>query len=337
MNVTRSYYGDIIGDPSIRLAFLISYVVLAAIGGLGNGAVIYLLLPVRGARIARSNLLIISLGVCDFITCAFTIPFLGTDVVIGFSGEKGILTPAYCDTGIFIALFITTVKFHIVTLISLERYILICHPFKSRKWLSVNNIIKALCVIVPLAFCLALPFPAAFAITGVVNLEGTELVFCAWMVALGGKYKHWHVYYLFLFLFYYLIPVCVMVYAYCSILKQLYRSNGVLSAHVAVSKIITTRRTVAKLMLSVAIIFTVLHSPYTLLLLAFSFGAALPQKNGIFLLMCMSYLTGLNSAINPFIYCSYAKIFFRRKILSLCKSNEIDREDHSNVTACTRF
>ena len=317
--------------------FLILYVVLAAIGGLRNGAVIYLLLPIHRSKIAPSNLLLISLGVCDFITCVFMIPFKGTYVVIGFSGQKSILTPTYCDAGAFIVLFITSLKFHIIMLISLERYVLICHPLKSRKWLSVDNSMKALCVIILLAFCIAIPFPVEFAITDVVGLKETELVFCVWMILLGGKYKQWRIYCSFLFLFYCLIPVCIMVYAYCSVFKQLYRSNGVLSDQAAVSKVITTRHTIAKLMLSIAIIFIMLHSPYLLLVLANSLGATPPQKNGIFMLTCMSYLTGLNSAINPFIYCSHAKIFFKRKILSLFKSNEIDNEDHSNVIACTRF
>ena len=340
MNSTHLFHEDIANKSSVRIVFLVLYLLITAIGGLGNGTVIYLLFPGHRSSTDSSTLLLICLAVCDLFMCIAMLPMEIANILVGFVENKDMLSPDFCKTCAFVGVFISCVKFHILTLISLERYMIICHPFKALHWLRFKRVIKALCVILLLAFAISLPIPIEFTNTGKIRLKGTKLVFCSWLISHGGRRKEWLIYYSLLFFLYYILPVIVMIIAYSAVFAALYKMDGIMMNQLSLKNYTKKRRRLAKRMLSLAMLFTLLHSPFFILKMSISLGMSPPQKNGIFMMMCFSYFMGLNSAIDPYVYCSQVKVFVKKKIISLCHK-QADHGDAvlcgDNVNVCTRM
>ena len=315
----QRYTNDILSVPEIRLVIYILSLLLSVVGAVGNGAVLYILTCGSEGKLTSSKLLVIILAVCDLATCVFILPTDMSDMLTGLKTHWArFVTEDYCKACTFISIYFACVKFHMVSVISVDRYILVCHPYKASTTLSVSKVTKIIIMVLIAAFAVSLPVPLNFTTTGAMKLNGTDVVFCSLLSEGDVDSTSWRIYFSVLFVLYYLTPLILISCMYTIIFRTLRRESSVTQMPSdAVAQQTAKRLSLARIMLAIAIIFALLNTPYFLFMLLITFGSSPPHSNGILLIMIVTYLAGLNSVINPFVYCGHTKSFFKRKLASL--------------------
>ena len=308
---------DVIPEQEVRLVIFSLSLVFSLVGTTGNGIVLYILTRGTQAKMSSSKLLVIALAVCDLATCAFILPMEMFDMLTGINTNwSRFVTREYCETCTFITMYIGCIKFHLVSVISVERYILVCHPYKASAMLSVTKVTKVIVLGLFVAFAVSLPLPLSFS-NRVMKLNGTGAVFCSLFSDRNVDSTSWRIYFSVLFVLYYLTPLILLACMYTCIFRTLRReSSATQVTDETTAQQTATRLSQARLMLSIAVIFALLNTPYFIVLLLRTFGVSLQQVNGMLLVMTVRYLAGLNSVINPFVYCGHAKSFFIRQLAS---------------------
>ena len=323
--VDMTHTHDILVRTEIQIPTALVGILLALVGAVGNGTVLYILLCGIQSPMTSSKLLVIILAVVDLVTCAFLLPIELADMLTGFHpGGPYLVKEDYCKACAFFSIYIACVKIHIVLLISVERYIMICHPFRAKALLGLPNVSKAITMIMVVALGMSLPYTIKYITNAAFSICGDDVAVCAWNYKSAGTILvSWQVYYVTLFALYYLIPLIVTTCAYGFIFNDLYKGRR---PSLPITEYAKLRITLAKLMLSIAILFAVLNSPHSLLLLSITFGVS-PPENMLLIVMICNFLLALNSIINPFIYCSHTKSFFKRQIAALFRPENHGREN----------
>ena len=327
-NITddRRHRSDIIEYPGVRFTMVAINCLVIVLGALGNGFVLYFLIRYRRrTRQSTTPYLLINLAVCDFFVTTVHQPLRVIDILLPFAthGPVGI-TLTYCKVTFFLASIFSAVGFHTLVLIGLERYLMICLPFKSKTWVTVSNTFKAIAAIWIIAFVCVLPLPVHFTYIAKVSLSGTDLDFC-FADLFGTESSGWVIYYTIVFIMYYAIPVISLVHFYVRIFQTLNKDiKDLPTGDADQAKMVRKRKSLAKLLLSIAILFVVLHSPFFIGFLMMTYGYRGP-KNPIFALLLGESLVTMNSAIDPFIYCAQSRSFFKRKMFSILSSSAEDR------------
>ena len=283
-----------------------------------------------------SKLLVIVLAVVDLVTCAFLIPMELADMLTGFHpGGPYFNKEAYCKACAFFSICILCVKFHIVLLISVERYIMICHPFRSKTLLVLPKVSKAITMIMVVALGMPLPLPILFITKAAFKISGTEVAICAWDYKSDGIILvSWQVYYMIMFILYNLIPLIITTCAYSFVFNSLYKGRSLRAD--PTTEYAKLRITLAKLVLSISILFAVLNIPHFLLFLSLSFGV-FPPDNMLLAVMIVNYSLVLNSIVNPFLYCSHTKSFFRTHIAALFRPERHGRDKNKENYQTTHY
>ena len=328
---------SVLSDPDVRLATAIVAILFALVGTMGNGAVLYILLCGPKIPMSSSKFLVIVLAIFDFVTCVFILPIELADMMAGIhTGSTPSVTEAYCKACSFFSIYIACLKFHIVLLISVERYILICHPLQATTLIDLRKVCKAVAVIMTVAFVMALPLPLKFSSVGGRRLNGTEAALCSWDQERDDSQVEWKLYYTILFALYYVIPLIGTTCAYSCTFRTLHRSRRPSIVNQTNTEDAKLRVSLSKLMLSIAILFAALNTPYFLTTLLVSFGVPAPDS-AAFTITILNYSLGLNSVINPFIYCSHTKSFFKSKIVALFRPASYESENAKDNPQTLRF
>ena len=327
-NITddHRHRSDIIENPGVRFTMVAINCLVIVLGALGNGFVLYFLIRYkRRTRNSTTRYLLINLAVCDFFVTTIHQPLRVLDILLPFAthGPVGI-TLTYCEVTAFFANLFASVGFHTLVLIGLERYLMICLPFKSKTWVTVKNTLKCIAAIWIIAIACVLPLPVHFTYIAQVSLSGTELDFC-FADLFGEESSGWVIYFTIEFIMYYVFPVISLVHFYAMIFRTLNRDICELpTGDPGQARMVRKRKSLAKVLLSIAIIFVVLHSPYFIGFLMMTYGFK-GFQNPIFGLLLAESLVTINSAIDPFIYCAQSRSFFKRKMFSVLSSSVEDR------------
>ena len=320
-NTTPMPIQDIIGNTGFLITLVVFHILAMIIAALGNGSVIVFIMKYRRMRSNTTAYLVLNLAICDFTIAVLHTPMRLVDILVPKHDGSVHITIAYCQVSGFFTSLISGVGYYTVALISLERFLLICYPLQTKGMLSISRTLKVLAGVWALSFFAALPLPICFTFVTKANINGQFLTFC--MNNFFGKDNlSGQMYYLFLFFFYFLVPVCTITFAYVRIFVTLHK-NEMENANVdgVMQKVMMQRKRLAKVMLSVAIVFTVLHTPYFVTFLFISFGFPIPN-NPITTLLIIEYLSLLNACFNPFIYSAYSRTFFRRKMMAFLSTND---------------
>ena len=198
-----------------------------------------------------------------------------------------------------------------MVLISLERLLLIVFPLKAKMVCTYKHTIKLLAAIWMTSSILHLPMPLHFEQVITIKIDGTVLSLCGHF----SRSKEAKAYFSVMFAFYFAIPLVLLTVCYTKIFKTLLHSSCELdTSGRAAGKAMVTRRKLAKMMLSVSIVFAVCWGPsFFFFLWVYCFGKV--HENGIFIATMVQFLPIISSAINPFIYTINSKTFqtgFRR-------------------------
>ena len=190
-----------------RIMKIVFYCIILLGSSLGNSLVIYIIASNVRMR-TPSNILILNLAVCDFITPVLSIPF---DFVLEEYNYTWMYGAATCKILWPLTTMTSTSAALTLAAISLDRYRVIMHPFKSR--LTIVKIKAIIAVNYVFSFLMVTPY------SYMLSLEGRE---CRenWPDRTYKKY-----YTLSLFMVQYFLPLSFMVVMYTLALKNLYTTS----------------------------------------------------------------------------------------------------------------
>ena len=318
MNATWTGYEDLIEHDLIRYTLIVLHVIGIIISVIGNGFLIgYVVLLARGRRrpTNATAYLIMNLATCDLLQTLIQEPMQLIDAIRLYGSFRD--TMEYCKTVGFSVIFLGCVGFHTIVAISQERLLLICYPLTAKRWLTRATMWKVLVVIWVVAFCTALPFPVLFSYRVSLTMRSKTYGFCTINLFDPNLVQARH-YYFFIFTAYYALPVIIVVVSYVRIFHSLNKTDhtgdhavsGRRFRHEAITRMLKHRKSLAQMMVAIAVCFAIFEGPLFFTLLYLSLGNRI-TKNTIFLNMINEWLPMLSSMINPIVYSTRVKTFRR--------------------------
>ena len=320
------YISDIIIElPLVRCILVALQIIAIILASIGNGLLIYIIL--KHWRKHKSNVtayLVLNLALTEFIRTIFHQPMRLMDILLPeaeLTSEFNNLV--FCKAAGFFSAFFAGVAFHTIVGISIERLLLICYPLKAKGILTVSRMRNIIIYIWIIAFVATLPLPVFFTFIAAIPLKNQNVTFC--LIDIVSESNRGRIYYIILFFLYYAVPVVIITTSYtrifCTLNKELF---GTRINDESVQKVLTARKSLAKIMLSIAVIFTLFQGPYFLTFLCLCLGVKV-HSNHVFLLLFIEFLPLISSVLNPLIYTANSTSW-RKGILGFRSSNSNSEE-----------
>ena len=342
IRIIRNYW-DIISLQWVRIIIMVVTLLAVVIAILGNILVILVIHRRRSLRRNPTILFILNLAVCDIISCLIYRPLLLMEMFLPFTPyfDEIVNHLHKCKVASYFKALFAAVGFHIMVAISQERLLLIVYPLRAKIICTVNRTAKILCIIWITAMVLVLPGPLKYTEIISVDINGVVINFCGYF---SGE-KHAIVYHSLMFAFYFAIPLIILTVSYIKIFNVLYRRQDGLEVNTEAGggKSMRIRRNLAKMMVSVSVIFAVCWGPHFIFFLHVACGGKVP-KNGFFTATVVEFLPIISSILNPLLYTLNSRTFrtgiksilFRRSPPDVETSGLRSFANAENVTQSTR-
>ncbi|XP_009071552.1 PREDICTED: galanin receptor type 2-like [Acanthisitta chloris] len=283
----------------LRAAGIIVPVIFSLIflvGTLGNGLVLAVLLRNGQVKYNTTNLFILNLAVADlcFIICC--VPFQATIYTL-----DGWLFGAFACKTVHLLIYLTMyASSFTLAAVSVDRYLAIRYPLKSRNLRTTRNAGVAIVVIWSLSLLFAGPYLSYYQI---IHYHGVPICVPIWE---DQRRKALDI---LTFVFGYLLPVTVVSLAYTRTIKFLWTSVDPIER---ISESRKAKRKVTKMIVAVAILFCLCWLPHHLVILCFWFGH-FPFNRATYACRLASHcLSYTNSCLNPIVYALISKHFRKR-------------------------
>lgn len=287
--------------PYVAVLVPIAFAAIFIVGLIGNGTLIYTV--VRNSSMhTKPNVLIVSLAVGDFLLIFISVPFTSTIYTI----HEWHYGKVVCKLNEFMQSLSLGVSVFTLAALSADRFIAIVYPFTAYCAITMAKVRAAALTIWVVSILLAL-----------VDLIGADVRRCCQpeLYVCNVYPEEWgHGYERFRkiarFLVYFLIPVVVIVTLYsfiaCVLLRQprkgqgRERNSGTTTKTSAVSRMIESRKRVAKVVLFFVFIFIVCWFPRNFFILWFEYANS-DYHLGWYVFKIVGFcLCFIYSAVNPF-------------------------------------
>ncbi|XP_048873921.1 nociceptin receptor [Brienomyrus brachyistius] len=286
---------------SVKITIVVVYMIVCMVGLIGNCLVMYVIIRYTKMKTA-TNIYIFNLALADFLVLA-TLPFQGTDVFLGFWPFGNIL----CKMVISIDYYNMFTSTFTLTMMSVDRYIAVCHPVKA---LDMRTPHKAKVINICI-WILASAIGVPAMVVGDVEVEVTGIE-C--IVVLPDPRSYWDlVFGICVFLFSFLIPVAIISICYSLMVKRL-RSVRILSGSKEKDR---NLRRITRMVLVVVVVFVVCWTPVQIMALAQSLGVNLGSMLTVVLMHFSIALGYVNSSLNPVLY-AFLDENFKRCFREFC-------------------
>ncbi|XP_067402920.1 probable G-protein coupled receptor 33 [Emydura macquarii macquarii] len=303
---------------AVKATHLASAVLLFAtflVGVVGNGLYLWVL----GLKMRRT---VTTLWFLHLVSCYFLftlmIPFFAVYVLLGFHWAFGTAMCKLLNTCISMGMFSSV---FLLTLISLDRYILIHHPIWSRCHRTLPRVRKLVVGVWLVSFALSAPY-LAFRETRVV--DGGRIV-CInnydvssdWTVAERqalGRRVHLAIF-VVRFLLGFLLPFCTIVGCYSRVGLKMKEKK------------LAWARKPFKVMLATVVSFFLSWLPYHLYQGVKLYGKEMPESVSGTLLIIYTFMSCFNACFTPILYLFVGEKFwqvFRMSLLTLVKAAFVD-------------
>ena len=288
---------DLIENAGVRYTLVTLHVIAIALASVGNGFLIVFI--ARHWRQTHRNvtaILILNLAACDFINAVCYQPMRLVDILV-YNEDR--LT--FCRVTGFFSSFIAGVGFMLMVAIAQERFLLICHPFRAKRLLTMRNtVVVMVCIWLGVMLC-AVPMPIGSIYVIEVHLRSGVARFCLVNLAVDDNFRG-DVYFACLFTLFFLLPLAVITFSYVSIFRTLRHAfPGQKQTNKAAVRLLRQRQSLAKVMLSTAVIFVVSQGPHWMTFLISACGHDI-KNNPIFTLLLVDLLTMVSPSLNPIVY-----------------------------------
>uniref|UniRef100_A0A8C2YCN0 Galanin receptor 3 n=1 Tax=Coturnix japonica TaxID=93934 RepID=A0A8C2YCN0_COTJA len=282
--------------PAAGIIVPVIFSLIFLLGTVGNGLVLAVLLRNGQVKYNTTNLFILNLAVADlcFIICC--VPFQATIYTL-----DGWLFGAFACKAVHFLIYLTMYasSFTLAT-VSIDRYLAIRYPLKSRDLRTTQNAGVAIVVIWLLSLLFAGPYLSYYQI---VHYHGVPICVPVW------EDQRRKILDILTFVVGYLLPVTVVSLAYARTIKFLWTSVDPIER---ISESRKAKRKVTKIIVAVAILFCLCWLPHHLVILCFWFGH-FPFNRATYACRlashCMAYA---NSCLNPIVYALVSKHFRKR-------------------------
>ena len=319
-------YWDIISYEGVRIAIALFFLVALLAAIFGNTCVLLIVYRKRSLRRNATILFICNLALCDLISCLLYRPLFIVELFLPFKNE---VDEAYdhltqCKVTTYFQSVFAGVILHTMMTISLERLLLIVRPLHAKRLCTSRNTIYTLLLIWFLSSCCTLPLPIIFTELMVVDICGVVVSFCGYFS--GGRPAI--IFFSITFALYFALPLVVMTFSYSKIFVVLHRSSSTLGVrehdkNSGAAKTMRKRRSLARMMLSISILFALTCGPNFIFMLYVATGGEV-SSNGFFIATIMKFLPLISSAINPYIYTLSSKTFRNGFKSLLCRKKYFD-------------
>uniref|UniRef100_A0A8C8SBI3 G-protein coupled receptors family 1 profile domain-containing protein n=1 Tax=Pelusios castaneus TaxID=367368 RepID=A0A8C8SBI3_9SAUR len=283
----------------VRAAGILVPVVFSLIfllGTVGNGLVLAVLLRNGQVKYTTTNLFILNLAMADlcFIICC--VPFQATIYTL----DGWLFGPFACKAVHFLIYLTMYASSFTLAAVSVDRYLAIRYPLKSRDLRTSQNAVVAIIVIWTLSLLFAGPYLSYYQI---VHYHGVPICVPVW------EDQHRKIMDIFTFVVGYLLPVLVLSLAYARTIKFLWTSVDPIER---ISESRKAKRRVTKMIVAVAILFCLCWLPHHLVILCFWFGHFPFNRTTYACRLASHCLSYANSCLNPIVYALISK-HFRKK------------------------
>uniref|UniRef100_A0A8C3C3J0 Opioid related nociceptin receptor 1 n=2 Tax=Anatidae TaxID=8830 RepID=A0A8C3C3J0_CAIMO len=234
-----------------------------------------------------TNIYIFNLALADTL-CLMTLPFQGTDTFLGFWPFGNVL----CKIAISIDYYNMFTSTFTLTMMSVDRYIAICHPIKA---LDIRTPHKAKVVNVCI-WALASVFGIPAMVMGSAENENNEID-C--LIKLPSPVDYWDpVFGICVFLFSFMIPVLIITICYSLMIRRL-KNVRVLSGSKEKDR---NLRRITRMVLVVVAVFIICWTPIQIFVLVQCLGAKAESELELAISCFCTALGYANSSLNPVLY-----------------------------------
>ncbi|XP_007907774.1 galanin receptor 2b [Callorhinchus milii] len=279
---------------SITVPVIFSLIFL--LGTVGNGLVLAVLLRNGQMSYSTTNLFILNLSIADLFFIIFCVPFQATIYTL----DGWVFGSFMCKVVHFFIYLTMYASSLTLAAVSVDRYLAIRYPLKSRDLRTARNAAGAIAVIWALSIIFAGPYLSYYQI---VHYNGVPICMPIW------EDRRRKIMDISSFVFGYLIPMAILSLAYARTIKFLWTSVDPIET---ISESKKAKRKVTKMIIIVAALFCLCWLPHHLIIMWFWFGHfPFIKATYVFRIVahCMSYA---NSCLNPIVYALISKHFRKR-------------------------
>ncbi|XP_039643400.1 galanin receptor 2a [Perca fluviatilis] len=290
----------------------LGFSVIFLVGTVGNSLVLAVLLRNGQMNTKTTNMFILNLGVADLGFIVFCVPFQATIYTL----DEWVFGPAVCKVVHFIIFLTMYASIFTLTAVSLDRYLAICYPLRSREMRTPKNALASICLVWALALVFSAPYLSYYS---QIDLAGTVVCIPGW------ESKPRLIMDVCTFIFGYLLPVLVLGLTYARTIRYLWTSVDPVKD---MSESRRSKRKVTKMIIVVAALFCLCWLPHHLVILCMWFGR-FPLNHATYVLRILSHLVAYtNSCLNPIVYALVSKHFrkgFRKVFSCSLKRREVNK------------
>ncbi|KAM4665090.1 LOW QUALITY PROTEIN: galanin receptor type 2 [Discoglossus pictus] len=285
MSSSDSYHPE-----SVLIPVLYSLIFL--VGTVGNSLVMAVLLR-NGKMNNTTNLFILNLGVADLCFIIFCVPFQATIYTL----DSWVFGPFMCRAVHFFIYLTMYASIFTLTTVSLDRYLAIRYPLRSRELRTPRNALMAITLIWSLSLVFSGPYLSYYQERQLENLTVCHPVW---------QDENRKIMDLCTFVFSYVIPVLILSLTYARTIRYLWTSVDPIE-YMSESK--RAKRRVTRMIIIVAVLFCLCWLPHHLVILCFWSGF-FQLNNFTYALRILSHLVSYaNSCVNPVVYALVSKHF----------------------------
>uniref|UniRef100_A0A8C5SA96 G-protein coupled receptors family 1 profile domain-containing protein n=1 Tax=Laticauda laticaudata TaxID=8630 RepID=A0A8C5SA96_LATLA len=313
---------DSLEARAIGIIVPIVYSLIFLVGTVGNSLVLAVLLHNGEVKYNTTNLFILNLAVADLFFIVFCVPFQATIYTL-----DGWLFGAIACKAVHFFIYLTLyASSFTLAAVSVDRYLAICYPLKSRNLRTTCNAVLAIIMIWSLSLLFAGPYLSYYQ---TINYQETFICAPVW------EDQHRKILDILTFVFSYILPISVVSLAYARTIKFLWTAVDPLEG---ISESRKSKRRVTKMIIAVTVLFCLCWLPHHLLILYFWFGYFDFNQATFALRLASHCCSYANSCLNPIVYALISK-HFRKKFkqvftCKLQKDQENSETINSHLTEC---
>ncbi|XP_015261455.1 PREDICTED: galanin receptor type 3 [Gekko japonicus] len=287
---------DSLEARTARIIVPVVFSLIFILGTVGNGLVLVVLLRNGQVKYNTTNLFILNLAVADLCFIVFCVPFQATIYTL-----DGWLFGAFACKAVHFLIYLTMyASSFTLAAVSVDRYLAIRYPLKSRDLRTSRNAALAMVLIWTLSLLFAGPYLSYYQI---VHYQEMPICIPIW------EDQRRKILDILTFVFGYVLPVFVVSLAYARTIKFLWTSVDPIER---ISESRKAKRRVTKMIVAVAVLFCLCWLPHHLVILCFWFGS-FPFNRATYVCRLASHcLSYANSCLNPIVYALISKHFRKR-------------------------
>ncbi|XP_031699968.1 galanin receptor type 2 [Anarrhichthys ocellatus] len=292
----------------------LGFSVIFLVGTARNSLVLAVLFRNGQMNTKTTNLFILNLGIADLSFIVFCVPLQATIYTL----DEWVFGPVVCKVVHFIIFLTMYASIFTLTAVSLDRYLAICCPLRSRETRTVKNALTCIVLVWALALVFSWPYLSYYS---QMDLSGTVVCIPSW------ETKPRIIMDMCTFIFGYVVPVLVLGLTYARTVRYLWTSVD------PVKDMSESRRSkwrVTKMIVMVAALFCLCWLPRHLVVLCMWFGR-FPLNHATYVLRILSHMVAYtNSCLNPIVYALVSKHIRKgfRKVFSCSPGTREDNKVH---------